>query len=32
IGHATIQMESENHPHKDSVMCRDDDITHSHEH
>ena len=22
IGHATIQMESENHPHKDSVMCR----------
>lgn len=32
IGHATIQMESENHPHTDSVMCRDDDITHSHEH
>ena len=32
IGHATIQMESKNHPHKDSVMCRDDDITHNHEH
>ncbi|TVT27098.1 cation transporter [Salinicoccus cyprini] len=26
IGHATIQMESENHPHKDSVMCKDDNI------
>ena len=32
IGHATIQMMSENYPHKDSLRCRDDDLTHSHEH
>lgn len=32
IGHATIQMESDNHPHKDSVMCKDDNMEHNHEH
>ena len=32
IGHATIQMESENHPHKDSVMCKDGNTEHDHEH
>lgn len=30
IGHATIQMESEKHPHKNSVMCKDDDTEHDH--
>ncbi len=32
IGHVTIQMESDNHPHKDSVMCKDDNMEHNHEH
>lgn len=32
IGHATIQIESDNHPHKDSVMCKDDNMEHNHEH
>ncbi|KKK34745.1 cation diffusion facilitator family transporter [Salinicoccus roseus] len=30
IGHATIQMESENHPHKNSVMCKDENPEHEH--
>ncbi|MEK4817473.1 cation diffusion facilitator family transporter [Macrococcoides caseolyticum] len=32
IGHVTIQIESDNHPHKDSVMCKDDNMEHNHEH
>lgn len=30
IGHSTIQIESEHHPHPDSVLCSDDETGHSH--
>ncbi|KAB8139160.1 cation transporter [Gracilibacillus oryzae] len=36
IGHVTIQMESKEHPHDDSLMCQNDEDssshTHNHEH
>ncbi len=32
IGHVTIQMESEEHPHTDSLLCDHESGPHDHEH
>lgn len=32
IGHVTIQMENNEHPHDDSLMCQNDQETTSHNH
>ncbi|RKQ14067.1 cation transporter [Oceanobacillus bengalensis] len=32
IGHVTIQMENNDHPHEDSLMCQNDHESHDHDH